>query len=212
MDSPNHDILKETFMDLMGRYSLNKAYNQTCWAEIEDSYSSGIRFYHNLNHLARMLSELQPVKSYISDRDTLLFAIFYHDIIYEPTQNDNEHKSARLFNRRISQTSFARLDRCKAHMEATARHEESADPDTNILLDLDISIFGQNREEYEKYRENIRKEFSIYPDAIYRKGRTKVLRHFLEMEFIYKNEYFRKIYEVQARTNLATELRYLRKP
>ena len=58
-----------------------------------------------------MLFELDKVKSKIVDLDSLLFSIYYHDIIYEPTQSDNELQSALTFEKRISNTSFINLNK-----------------------------------------------------------------------------------------------------
>ena len=78
-------------------------------------------------------------------------------------------------------------------------HIEHQDCDTSYisdyLLDLDLSILGKNPEEYRRYCDNIRKEYSIYPDFIYRKGRRKVLQNILELDSIYKTDFFKQAYE-----------------
>ncbi len=81
--------------------------------------------------------------------------------------------------------------------------------DINYLLDADLSVLGKDRETYLVYTQMIRKEYSIYPDFLYKPGRKKVLRHFLELENIFKTEYFRDQYETQAKENIETELRLL---
>ncbi len=40
-------------------------------------------------------------------------------------------------------------------------------------------------------------------------GRRKVLKHFLEMESIFKTKYFQDKYEDQARMNISAELKSL---
>ncbi len=164
-------MVKDFFLDLIKKYSDNKSYNLKCWSEIEASYSSKHRYYHNLKHIETMLFELDKVKSKIVDLDSLLFSIYYHDIICEPTQSDNELQSVLTFEKRISNTSFINLNKCKIQIEATKEHNFSNNYDTNILLDLDLIILGQSHKEYLKYTRNIRKEYKIYPDFIYRKGR-----------------------------------------
>ena len=44
---------------------------------------------------------------------------------------------------------------------------------------------------------------------MYRKGRKKVLKNILELDFIYKTDFFKKLYENQARKNLKLELKQL---
>jgi len=202
-------MLKEQFLNLIEKYSNSKDYNQECWNEIEKNYSSKSRHYHNLEHIENMLIELDNVKPTIEDLDSLLFAIYYHDIIYKSTKNDNEHQSALIFKKRISKTSFTNLSKCMAQIEATKEHKLSNDYDTNILLDIDLSILGKSTKEYQKYCENIRKEYIIYPDYMYKRGRKKVLKSILDLNSIYKTDFFKKKLENQAKENLRFELNQL---
>jgi predicted metal-dependent HD superfamily phosphohydrolase len=202
-------MIKQKFLNLIRKYSSNEDYNLECWNEIENNYSSKSRHYHNLEHLDDMISELSKVQSEVNNLDCILFSIYYHDIIYKPTKSDNEHQSALTFENRIAKTSFDKLSECKAQIEATKEHKLSDDNDTNILLDLDLSVLGKSTEEYKKYSENIRKEYRIYPDFMYRKGRKKVLKSILELDFIYKTDYFKQLYENQAKKNLTLELNQL---
>ncbi|QED36809.1 hypothetical protein FK178_03375 [Antarcticibacterium arcticum] len=202
-------MIKQKFLNLIRKYSKNEDYNLDCWNELENNYSSRSRYYHNLEHLENMFSELDKVQSEVKNLDCLLFAIYYHDIIYKSTNSDNEHQSALRFENRISKTSFTKLNECMLQIEATKEHKLSADNDTNILLDLDLTILGKSPEEYKNYSENIRKEYHIYPDFMYRKGRKKVLQSILELDFIYKTDYFRKAYENQAKENVRLELHQL---
>jgi predicted metal-dependent HD superfamily phosphohydrolase len=153
-----------------------------------------------------MIVELSKIQSEVNNLDCLLFAIYYHDIVYKSTKGDNEHQSALTFQSRIAKTSFNKLSKCIAQIEATKQHKLSDDNDTNILLDLDLSVLGKSTQEYKKYCENIRKEYRIYPDFMYRKGRKKVLKSILELDFIYKTDYFKELYENQAKKNLTLEL------
>ncbi|MDP5229452.1 MAG: hypothetical protein NWQ38_03600 [Cellulophaga sp.] len=202
-------MIKETFLTLISTYSSDENYNLDCWLEIEKNYTSKSRHYHNLDHLENMLTELEAVKSEIKNLDTLVFAIFYHDIVYKATKSDNEHQSALLFQKRITKTSFTHIRECMFQIEATKKHELSACHDTNFLLDVDLSILGKSKDVYTAYCKNIRKEYKIYPDIMYRPGRKKVLESLLALKSIYKTKFFIEKYEPQARENLRLELQQL---
>ena len=202
-------MIKDKFLNLIRKYSDNENFNSECWSEIENNYSSKTRYYHNLKHLENMFTELDRIESKTKDLDTLLFAIFYHDIICESTKSNNEHQSALIFEKRISQTSFTSLSECMAQIEAIKEHKLSYDNDTNILIDLDLSILGKSSKEYKKYCENIRKEYQIYPDFMYRKGRIEFLKNILELDSIYKTDFFKQEFETQAKENLINELNQL---
>ena len=127
-------MLQEVFLDLIGRYSDDSTFNIQYWQEIADHYSAKNRHYHNLQHIENMLEELEEVKQEIQQMDSLLFSIYYHDIIYQATRSDNEYQSALLFKKRISQTKFEYIEYSFQQIEATKKHQESDDYDTNILL------------------------------------------------------------------------------
>ena len=201
--------MKEKFMNLIRKYSDDENYNSECWTEIENNYLSKFRYYHNLEHLENMFLELDKVKCQVKKIETLQFSIFYHDIIYKPAKNDNEHQSALILEKRLSNTSFKNIGECMAQIEATKDHKLSNDNDVNILLDLDLSILGKSRKKYKEYTENIRKEYQIYPDFLYSKGRKRILKNLLELDYIYKTDFFKQEYENQARTNLKFELKQL---
>lgn len=201
--------MKEKFLNLIQKYSNNDDYNLECWNEIEKNYSSKSRHYHNLGHLKNMITELDKVQSDVKNLDTLMFAIYYHDIVYKATKSNNEHQSALTFKNRITKTSFKNLRECMHQIEATKEHKLSNDNDTNILLDLDLTILGKSYKEYKRYCDNIRKEYNIYPDFMYRKGRRKALKSILELDYIFKTDFFKQEYENQAKENLMLELKQL---
>ena len=201
--------LKKKFIDLLGRYESSSAVAQKYWSEIESAYSHKNRYYHNLNHISHMCNELETASSSVIHLDNLVFAIFYHDIIYKASRSDNELQSARLFEKRIAVTTFQNIEVVKEQIIHTKTHQQSNDPDTNILLDIDLAILGQSPDMYQTYCANIRREYHIYPDFMYNKGRKKVLAHFLKAETIFKTEHFRALYETQARKNIEHELRSL---
>lgn len=201
-------MLQEIFISLVLRYSKNEALAIECWREIEKKYSNRKRHYHNLSHLELLVNELKEYYNSVNDWDILLFAVFYHDIIYNVLKSDNEEKSAELAVKRLSQIAIAvdRIRTCKEHILATKTHLPGDNHDTNLFTDADLSILGQAPEIYNHYCGQIRKEYSLYPDIIYNPGRKKVLLHFLGMEKIYKTAPFFCKYEREARENMQREL------
>ncbi len=200
--------INSIFSDLISKYSNNEILKTDYWTEIEQSYSHKSRKYHNLIHLENMILELEEVKDKISDYDSVLFSIFYHDIIYKATSKDNEVKSAELAKTRLDKLNLPqeKIAIIQNQILATKSHKRSEDSDTNFLLDADLAILGQEWKVYENYIQQIRKEYSIYPDFIYKPGRKKVLTHFLEFEAIFKTNYFKEKYEENARENIKREI------
>jgi predicted metal-dependent HD superfamily phosphohydrolase len=200
--------LERKFKSLFYRYAQDESLCSTLWTELYSAYTADNRFYHNLAHLANMIEELEVIEDKISDFDTLLFSVFYHDFIYRPTSNDNEIKSAEIANRRLQMINFPpeKMVKVSSQIRATEQHHRSEDPDTNYLLDADLAVLGRDRGSYEIYRSQIRKEYSVYPDILYKPGRKKVLTKILESKEIYKTLHFRQKYERMARENMQREL------
>lgn len=200
--------LHNTFKSLCKEYSNNILLIDSLWREIEQAYTYKKRYYHNLTHLQNMIEELAYFKENALKWDILLFSIFYHDIVYNTLQQDNEYKSAVLASERMKELCMPSevIEQCSSQIIASKTHQKSKDKDTNLFLDADLAILGQNWEVYKIYTEQIRKEYSFYPSLLYKSGRKKVLKHFLEMDSIYKTSQFVEKYEQQAKENLAREL------
>ncbi|MGE6220581.1 HD domain-containing protein [Nubsella zeaxanthinifaciens] len=204
-------MLKETFIQLLTNYTDNNGLTNELWTEIEKNYTSKKRHYHTLLHLDTILIQLTEVKKEIQNWETILFTLYYHDIIYNPLKSDNEEKSAELAEKRMKQVlvPIDIIELCKQQILATKSHIKSTDSDTNYFTDADLSVLGQSWEKYSDYYKNVRKEYSIYPDFVYNPGRKKVLNHFLTMDRIFKTDFFYDKFERQAKHNLQMEIELL---
>ncbi|PJJ62824.1 HD domain-containing protein [Chryseobacterium geocarposphaerae] len=200
--------LKERFSALSLAFSPDQELIEKLWSEIEKNYSQKSRHYHNLAHLESIFSELDAVNVRISNYLNISFSVFYHDVIYDSSSKSNEEKSADFAKERLQQLNLNETDISEIYHQilATKAHQNSDNKDLNYLLDADLSILGKDLEIYIDYTRKIRKEYSIYPDLLYKPGRKKVLKHFLEMENIFKTDYFREKYEKQARKNIEWEI------
>ncbi|WP_431608678.1 HD domain-containing protein [Chryseobacterium sp. 'Rf worker isolate 10'] len=203
--------LKNQFEELCSPFTEDGQLIASLWKEIETKYSEKGRHYHNLLHLENMFREFEAVKMNISDFSALSFSVFYHDVIYDATSKANEEKSAAKAEKRLTKLHLHqnKISIISEQILATKYHQRSDQKDTNYLLDADLSVLGKDFETYLEYTQNIRKEYSIYPDFLYKPGRKKVLKHFLELESIFKTEHFKEKYEVQAKENIAAELQLL---
>lgn len=201
-------ILDETFISLVVRYGDDHQQGVNLWMELVERYSEAGRYYHNLNHLEHLLSELIPYKHELRDNDAVLFALYYHDAVYNVLSNDNEEKSAALAEERMISLRVPpdRIKACMLHILATKAHIPSEDGDANLFIDADLSILGQCWDTYSTYQKQVRQEYAIFPDTLYNAGRRRVLEHFLAMPSIFKTPPFYDKYEHQARVNIRREL------
>ncbi|MBB1192845.1 hypothetical protein DNC80_04085, partial [Flavobacterium sp. SOK18b] len=96
-------MLKETFSNLLTKYTDDESLTNELWNEIDQNYTDKKRHYHNLSHLDNLYKQLLFVKEKIENWDTVLFTLFYHDVIYNALNSDNEEKSAQLAEKRLKQ-------------------------------------------------------------------------------------------------------------
>lgn len=203
--------LKTTFISIIKNYNQNITQGASLWTDIVTHYNSAQRHYHNLIHLNTLLHELTLLKPIIVDWNTLIFSLFYHDIIYNVQSKTNEEDSADYAATVMQHlgVSESMIEKCRQQILATKQHQSSSDHDTELFTDADLSILGTDWESYKIYASQIRKEYAIYPDELYNPGRKNVLNHFLQMKRIYKTDYFFDKYEEKAKANLLKEMNLL---
>jgi predicted metal-dependent HD superfamily phosphohydrolase len=205
----NAQRLEDRFLQLLDPYSPSLNYTKSCWEALQTCYTAPNRHYHTLNHIEELLAELDSAVVSLKNPDALLFSIYYHDCIYTPGRGDNEEKSALFLKQQLSNTRFTEIALCMAQIRSTKAHLPTDCKDTNLLLDLDLSILGQSIEHYNAYRQAIRKEFAHVPDMLFRKGRARFIKGMLKRGAIYQTDYFFRSYESRARANLRMELQAL---
>lgn len=206
------DSSKQTWLELISRYCANEELINSEFDKLADQYASPGRFYHNLHHIEALLSLQQAYANNIRNNEVLQIAIFYHDVTYNVLKSDNEEQSALAAGAFLQQTIFPpfQIITVMDYIRATKTHTgEEHDDDLDFLLDFDLSILGSPGDVYRQYAQQIRQEYSVYPDEVYNPGRKKVLGHFLEKPVIYRTDVFREQYEAQARQNMMGELNVL---
>ena len=160
-----------------------------------------------MSHLDHLISTLSQVKNEICNWDILTLAIAYHDIIYKTRKSDNEEKSAEYADNILAGIlSKEKRELLSQFIIATKAHSRHENEDINYFTDADLSILGASPNEYILYAKQIRREYKLYPLFIYKPGRAKVLTHFLNMNRIFKTDFFFRQYEKKAKINLQLEL------
>jgi predicted metal-dependent HD superfamily phosphohydrolase len=203
-------MIQHNFRETLEHFGIDSAGAHDLWEDLSARYAEPHRHYHNVHHLDNLVASLDVVKGMIRDWQAVILAIAYHDIVYDVSRNDNEEQSAVYAAQQLgSLIPLSVLQHCTDLILATKSHEVTSNSDENdaaYFTDADLSILGATPELYRAYCIAIRAEYSIYPESLYRQGRSKVLQHFLQMQQIFKTPEFYKQYEGAARINLAAEL------
>jgi len=201
--------LKEKFTQLLVNIGFEEDKIQQNWLDLEKAYSKKSRHYHNLTHIKDMIECFETYSERIKSPNEILFSIFYHDYIYVSSKKDNELKSAEYALSILPENPKLDKQLVFDAICATQLHQHNINEDINWLIDFDLKILARDWEDYKTYFKQIRKEYRIYPDFLYKPGRAKALKHFLENEFIFQTDEFRKLYEDKARLNIEKEIKLL---
>ncbi len=181
------------------------------FGELVDRYSTPLRAYHNLTHIAQGLSELQHIE--LEHAPDVALAWFGHDAIYhvKPVTPSNEAQSAAYMNDLALRIGLGskRAKRISDLILATEHTTTELSLDEQVITDVDLSILGTPPSAFDAYERKVRREYNHVPDPEFAAGRSKILIRFLERPSIYQTEHFRQKYEAQARSNLTRSLEKL---
>lgn len=198
--------LQERFKQLLLTIGFEESETSPLWHDLEQVYSVKSRHYHNLNHLKEMIALYDNYYAQLQFPLEVLYSIFYHDYVYKVTRKDNELKSAKHALSILPLHTTLNNQLVYDMICATQLHEYNENEDTNWLIDFDLKILSKEWEDYKVYCDQIRKEYKIYPNIVYKPGRKKALQHFLKNPSIYQTEVFKSNFEDIARANIQKEI------
>jgi predicted metal-dependent HD superfamily phosphohydrolase len=178
------------------------------FAWLVERYNEPHRHYHTLEHIQAMVDFLLKRVEVVSDQKSVMQATFYHDVIYDTKNNDNEERSAALLATEFPSLSWIEVP--KQLILDTKKHVPSPNlVDADIFLDADLAILWRKSWIYREYSANIRKEYIWVPEDTYKEWRIKVLRSFLERKKLYFTEPVAWEFEERARRNIEAEIKEL---
>lgn len=186
------------------------------FAEILQCYGETWRSYHTLEHIRSMLAIFDEYREECGeepcDLAALLFAIWLHDLVYDPKRNDNEEQCAIHAHQLVRLLGFDEEFACRVDKQilATKQHRPTDDSDTNILLGLDLAILGAPRELFNCYCEGIRLEYGFMAEADYRAERIVVLDKLAQHKPLFAHPWFHRKFDVAARCNMFAAIAQLR--
>lgn len=178
-------------------------------ARLLAAYGAPERHYHSLQHLANLFDQVGAFPQ--QDAVVVGLAIWFHDAVYNALRSDNEAKSAEWALAFLAETILepARQARVAGFIRRSQDHTQPQPPhDTDLLLflDADLSILGAPEAAYWDYARQVRREYQLVPDLLYRPGRRKVLARLLEAPVLFHTPALREAFDGPARRNLQAEL------
>ncbi len=173
-------------------------------------YAETHRAYHNLDHINDCLSLLMKEEAHIQSKE-LKLAFIYHDIIYNPLGKNNERKSAdkAIEFLKHNHAKTAIIHKVEQLIMVTLHEAIPKNSEEELMIDIDLSILGGERNRYIEYTQNIRREYKKVPQLIYRRKRKEIMKKFLQRGRIYYTDKYYKQLEDRARENIKFEIESL---
>ena len=203
--------IKEIWNILAFKLKISKAESNQIFQEIESRYSEPHRTYHTMIHIYQLFMLMENHPDELENHTLIELAILFHDIVYDPQQNDNEAKSAAIADKLVGPYLDAvTRHQLKLIIESTHQHKPIlAASDNQYFLDMDLSILGVSSRIYNGYVRKIRQEYSILPTRKFDEGRKEFLVNFLKRPRIFYTDLYYNQFEEQARSNMEQELMLL---
>lgn len=175
------------------------------------------RTAHNFRHLIHVLTLLDELAAGAHDADILRVAVWYHGACITRDSSDSSDSVD------PAQTSAICDEMTRSHLTALGTpvpvidrvvellgyigdHSAPADDtDAQVLVDADLGRLALSPQEFAKYREGLRDEYSSMDDACYYKARRRSVKSLLARDTIFFTEQG-SAWEDAARSNLELEL------
>ncbi len=187
--------------------------SRTEWAALVAAWSEPHRRYHDLAHLAAVLGLIGRLADSATDLDTVRLAAWYHDVVYEPTRQDNEEVSAARARAGLrGLVPDERIAEVERLVRLTGGHDpEPGDVDGAVLCDADLAVLAGPPDAYAAYASAVRQEYGHLSDEEFTEGRIAVLESLLALPALYRTPEAARQWTDTARANLTAELTLLRR-
>ena len=182
-------------------------------AELLAACSESHRHYHDQRHLRECLALSTRWRNLGRRPGEIAIALWFHDAIYDPQAGSNELNSAAWAARSLVRAGADSDTAQRVHdlvmatqhgvTQETAPAALGSSLDAQLLVDIDLAILGSPPERFERYDQDVRKEYAWVPSFRYQEARAQVLHSFLDRPRLYHGEPAVALLEAQARINLA---------
>ncbi|OKH34509.1 hypothetical protein NIES2101_38900 [Calothrix sp. HK-06] len=208
-------LLQNKWRRLLKLFEIDENIINQTFSEIATVYECQGRYYHNLKHIKEVLEIIDNLQSKYKIGESLQFAAWFHDIVYDTQAHNNEEKSAEYARNLLSLLNIpsSTVDKTCRLILTTKHHKPSEDDlESQILLDADLAILGSDPQRYREYMLGIRQEYAWVKENEYNTKRSEVLQKFLQRARIFSTLELYQQLELIARNNITAEIIALESP
>lgn len=183
------------------------------WTDLAQRYTEPQRAYHNLHHITRMIATADRLAHLATDYTSVLLAILFHDVIYEPDHAFNEENSVVYADNAMQQLGIGTAQRAYVGsliMATKLSTPATADINEHIVRDADLETLGLPFDLFLAYNQAIARESKQPATAATFHGRIHIMEGFLARDQIFQTFDMALTHEAQARRNISRQLHHLR--
>lgn len=175
---------------------------------LREAYNKPPRAYHTIFHIDACFRVLDRV--FPNAPPEVEFALWFHDAIYDTHSLSNEEESADFAALQLDpgmgwKENF--IANVRSLILATKHNALPKNDLEAMVVDVDLSILGEDKKTFDYYERQIREEYSWVRDEGFKQGRINVLQGFLDRDWIYSTKTMRQNgYEGRAQENLRRSL------
>ena len=189
---------------------------RTAGEELVDRWREPHRVYHSTLHLAVALDALDAIAAGVQLSERAVWrarlALWFHDAVHDGVAQRDEERSAALVGELLGPLAGAEVtnqdvDEIARLVLVTADHDPAPDDVVGALVsDADLAVLGGTPAVYTRYTRQVRAEYCDVPDALFRSGRSQVLRTLLDGGPLFRTGPGAARWQPAADANLRTEL------
>lgn len=201
---------KTSFVHLWNQVSVQSDddHVEAVWDRITTGYSEINRYYHSQRHILFCLEQFSQIEDSVSDSAAAVLAIWFHDLILDPSVNDNEEQSMLLFQELAKNHLPGELIEKTSSLIMSTRHIDApSNFDESCIQDIDLSSMGAGWDSFVRDVDDLRKEYTHLSDEQFMDVTNNFYHKMLDRDKIYTSDYFHEYCEQPARDNIK---RYMR--
>lgn len=163
--------------NLLNQYKIKADVNM-----LLDMWNESHRHYHNLEHLNDLVLQINEDfaqgKFNESFKDKLLITALFHDIVYEPSRQDNEERSSQFFEELCEDKKQMFVTEVKQAILDTKTHN-SQNKLSETFNKYDMNIVERDFDSLLRWEEGIHEEYKSFGEQ-YKTGRLQFLESLLD--------------------------------
>ena len=138
--------IEDSWNSVFDRLGADKIKSGKILDDLLKAYNLKERHYHNLDHIRNFLKFIGERKDKIKDYETMILAVWFHDVVYDTKVRDSEDRSAVFAREALNNLGIPEdvIQKVEGLIIATSKHENpDGENDYSIFLDGDLAVLDR---------------------------------------------------------------------